>query len=115
MKYIYTFLCLLLLSGTASVDANYEKGRSAYGNGQHEEAIDWFKRSAEAGYDQGQYAYGLVLYPDGQSSIEQKTEALKWFSLAGEQGNPSAQYIVGHFHENTEVVEQNYRTILEDE
>ena len=51
MKHIYTFLCLFLLSGVAFADDNYEKGRSAYGNGQYEEAIDWLKRSAEAGYD----------------------------------------------------------------
>ncbi|SVE41051.1 uncharacterized protein METZ01_LOCUS493905, partial [marine metagenome] len=102
-----------MLTGVAVADDYYEKGRSAYGSGQHEEAINWFRKSAEAGYDKGQYAYGLVLYANGQAPIEQKTEALKWFSLAGEQGNPSAQYMVGHFHENAEVVEQNYRTALE--
>jgi len=59
------------------------------------EAIDWFRKSVEEGYDQGQYAYGLVLYANGQAPIEQKTEALKWFTLAGEQGDPSAQYMVG--------------------
>ena len=53
MKHIYTFLFLFLFSGVAVADDYYEKGRSAYGNGQYEEAGDWFRKSAEAGYDQG--------------------------------------------------------------
>ena len=57
---LYISLCLFLLSAAAFADDYYEKGRSAYGSGQYEEAIDWFRKSAEAGYDQGQYAYGLV-------------------------------------------------------
>ena len=104
---------LLLISGPAVADDYYEKGEKAYRSGQYEEALDWFRKSAQAGYGQGQLIYGHMLYSNGQAPLENKTEALKWFRLAGEQGNPVAQYMVGYFYEHGKVVEQNYRSAIE--
>ena len=97
-KILFPFVCLFLLSGVAFADDYYDKGKAAYGSSQYEEAINWFRKSAEAAYDQGQYAYGLMLYANGQAPLKQKTEALKWFSLAGEQGNP---LLVRQFQDGT--------------
>ena len=75
MKHIYTFLFLFLFSGVAVADDYYEKGEKAYRSGQYEEALDWFRKSAQAGYGQGQLIYGHMLYSNGQAPLENKTEA----------------------------------------
>ena len=62
IRHLYAFLSLFIFSCVAFADDNYQKGMEALGNGQHEEAIDWLRKSAEAGYGDGQYVYGL-LYP----------------------------------------------------
>ena len=55
-----------------------------------EKAEGWFRRSAEIGDAQSQYALGRFLQRQGRMS-----EAASWYERAGESGNQYAQYRLG--------------------
>jgi hypothetical protein len=95
---IYTFLCLFLLTSVAFADDYYEKGVQAYGSGQYEEAVDWFRKSAEAGYDDGQYIYGL-LYERGQVIEQDYRVATEWYRKAANQGHLDAANNLGKIYD----------------
>ena len=64
-----------------------------------EEAVRWFRRSAEQGDARGQNNLG-VMYDTGQGLREDDEEAVRWYRRAAEQGNPRAQYNLGLMYES---------------
>ena len=83
-----------------------------YGRGRgvakdYQEAIWWFKLSAEQGYGQAQYNLGL-LYSRGEGLPIEHKEAVKWYRLSAEQRIPGAQSNLGLMYEKGLGVEQDY-------
>ena len=54
------------------------------------ESENWYRKAAEQGFDEGQYALGDMYY-NGWGVQQDYTEAAKWLRKAAEQGNDSAQ------------------------
>ena len=73
----------------------------------YQEAIKWFKLSAEQGYAQAQYNLGLM-YSRGEGVDPDRQEALKWYRLSAEQGIAGAQCNLGLMYEKGHGVEQDY-------
>lgn len=59
----------------------------------HAEAVTWFRRAAEQGYAQAQYALGCC-YARGDGVAQDTRQAFVWWLKAAEGGNRSAQYNV---------------------
>ena len=58
------------------------------------DAGEWFKKSAEQGYDKAQYKLA-DMYHTGKLVSTNGTEAIEWFLKAAAQGNTEAQAAVG--------------------
>jgi len=55
------------------------------------EAVKWFRKAAEQGNADAQYALGRA-YHEGQGVDYNYTEAVKWLKKAAEQGQSDAIY-----------------------
>lgn len=64
-----------------------------------DQAAYWFRKAAEQGYPEAQYALGN-LYAEGRGVPQDDTEAVRWFREAAEQGHAAAQVSLGlrHFY-----------------
>lgn len=67
-----------------------EVGKMDIDNNNYEEAVKWFRKAAENGYDDAQYLLGDC-YRNGQGVIENDEEAFRWFLKAAEQGHREAR------------------------
>ena len=56
----------------------------------YDEAIKWYRKSAEQGYSYAEHCMGVV-YERGEGVPQNYAEAAKWYSLAAEKGNPVSQ------------------------
>lgn len=63
-------------------------------------AVNWFKKSAEGGYDMGQYWYAFMLSRGRGVAAEDWKTAMKWFLKAAEQGHSNALFSVGEIYES---------------
>jgi len=87
-------------------------------NGNYDQAVVWFRRAAECGYEKAQYNLG-TMYANGQGVRQDdaeamkwcrleamkwcrleamkwcRLEAVKWWRLAAEQGHIEAQFTLG--------------------
>ena len=73
----------------------------------YEEAIKWFRKSAERGNDWGQYNLANCYY-NGKGVSQDYVEAVKWYRKSAEQGNSSAQNRLGVCYYKGNGVEQDY-------
>ncbi len=73
----------------------------------YKEAFKWYKKAAEQGDADAQYALGC-LYGGGQGVEKNMQEAIKWLKMAAEQGNADAQYLLGLLYCSDEGIEQDY-------
>ena len=84
-------------------DKGMENGRDIYITEDEDEALEWYKKAAEQGNVEAQYALGecyweiWVEFGDPSMAIE----AAKWWRKAAEQGNVEALFSLGwyYFHE----------------
>lgn len=60
------------------------------------EAAKWFRKAAERGYDDAQYALGS-LYCEGEGIEKNMIEAAKWLRKAVEQGHQAAKEKLAEF------------------
>jgi hypothetical protein len=49
------------------------------------EALKWYRKAADQGFDQAQFRLGLMYY-NGRGVKQNRTEAFKWIVKAAEQG-----------------------------
>ncbi len=63
-------------------------------NGEYEQAVALFRRSADLSFADAQQALGNA-YVDGQGVPEDKEEAFRWLNAAAKQGQPAAQSHLG--------------------
>nr|WP_304273665.1 tetratricopeptide repeat protein [Phascolarctobacterium succinatutens] len=55
------------------------------------EAVEWYRKAAEQGYDLAQYNLAVFL-ANGIGCAKDEEKALKWYKKAAEQGHAKAQY-----------------------
>lgn len=63
-------------------------------------AVNWFEKSAEGGYDMGQYWYAFMLSRGRGVAGEDWKTAMKWFLKAAKQGQTNALFSMGEIHES---------------
>jgi hypothetical protein len=74
----------------------YSQGRGVTQN--KSEAVRWYRKAAEQGYDMAQCNLGLM-YARGEGVAQDCAEAVKWFQKAAEQGYVKAQHNLGVAHQ----------------
>ena len=62
-----------------------------------EQAVVWYRRSAEQGYAEAQYNLG-VKYANGQGVEQDTKEAIRWLQKAVKQGDEDARSALGHIY-----------------
>ena len=94
-KLILTFLTIFsTLTSNVVWSADYEKGETAYQNGDYATALSELKPLANQGYDRAQFRLGWI-YDMGYGVPEDDKHAVKWYTLAAEQGHDGAQFNLG--------------------
>jgi hypothetical protein len=79
--------------------ADFQKGQTAYQNGDFATALHEWKPLAEQGYARAQYLLGLMYLTGRGVPLNHKT-AVKWCKLAAEQRNAYAQFNLGFMYDN---------------
>lgn len=91
-------ICSFLLAQNYSPESLYERGMDALSGAgpsrNNLQALDYFRRSAEAGYVPAQVVLGY-LFDTGQFTAGSQSQALDWYRKAADQGDVLAQYLVG--------------------
>ena len=94
-KLTLTFLIILFsLTSNVSWSADYNKGLTAYFDGDYVTALRELKPLAEQGHDDAQFFLGRM-YDQGYGVIQNYKTAVKWYRLSAEQGDSDAQYNLG--------------------
>ena len=81
-----------------------------YGRGvekDYTQAVYWYKKSAEQGYDEAQYHLGYC-YNYGEGVKRDYTQAVYWYKKSAVQGNVNAQYKLGECYYFGDGVEKDY-------
>ena len=102
-----TILSLALAFGAgAALAQDFQKGFTAYNEGDYATALKEWRPLAEQGNADVQFNLGLM-YDKGEGVLQDYAEALKWYRLAAEQGVATAQNNIGLMYRNGEGVLQN--------
>ena len=94
---IIPVLLFSLFLGLPSYSSDFDKGLTAYNNGDYATALKEWKPLAEEGDVDAQYYLG-VLYDNGDGVPQDYKEAVRWYKLAAEQGDVDAQYNLDFIH-----------------
>jgi len=105
-------LILLLLVPSLSWGADFQKGLTAYNQGDYATAIKEWTPLAEQGNASAQSNLG-IMYSKGVGVVQNYKTALEWYTLAAKQGDADAQHNLGVLYNNGDGVVQNYKTALE--
>lgn len=78
------------------------------------EAFNCYQKSAEEGYDEGQYALGRM-YLKGVGTQKDESKAFEWYLKAAKQGNGDALYIMGqaYYSGNLNGIQRNYEQAVQ--
>ena len=87
-------LVLMSLVSLPSWGADFDKGLTAYNNGDFATALKEWKPLAEQGNAAAQFDLGMM-YDDGNGVPQDYNEAVRLYRLAAEQGIAQAQYNLG--------------------
>ena len=101
MREVIRFVIFIafLLSPTALLAADVQKGLEAYNVGDYEKSYAECMGPAQDGDPVAQFCIGR-LYANGFGVMMDDAEALKWYGLAAEQGHAEAQFNLGVMHAN---------------
>ena len=94
---IIPVLLFSLFLGLPSYSSDFDKGLTAYNNGDYATALKEWKPLAEEGDVDAQYYLG-VLYDNGDGVPQDYKEAVRWYTLAAKQGDVDAQYNLSLIH-----------------
>lgn len=102
-KYDSAVSIYLIYSETLNAEEQYNLGYmydEGYGvPADDAEAVKWYRKSAEQGYDWAQISLG-DMYKNGTGVTQDYTEAIKWYQTSADQGNSYAQNSLGDmYHE----------------
>ena len=76
---------------------DYNDAVDATASGNSTKAIELWRRAAEQGLAQAQFAVGLAYYR-GAGVLQDYAEARKWLRKAAEHGYPEAQFFLAHLY-----------------
>lgn len=83
------------------------------GRPDEEQALSWFRRSAEKKYAPAQLAIGRM-YVNGQGGLSRSYDsAVEWYRRSAEQGHPPAQTALADAYVNGRGVDRDYATAME--
>ena len=82
------------LAAQGDADAQYKRGEH-YSYKDEELAIEWYRKAAEQGHVNAQYALSHELLSEIYRTEAEVEESEKWEHLAADGGHPEAQYSVG--------------------
>lgn len=105
-RFLFAALLSLPLLAVAAGEDDYEKGRAAYKNGNHAEALHDFKTAANKGHARAALNAG-VIYMQGQSVPADKAQALLWFRKAADAGDPMGMFNTAMAYESGDGVPQS--------
>ena len=108
---IYLFIALTFCTASISWSADFQKGMTAYKNGDYATALREWTPLAEQGDANAQFNLGLM-YANGQGVPQDYKTAAKWYKLAAEQGDAIAQLNLGFMYYNGKGVPQDYKTAV---
>ena len=97
------FLIANELSGGNNPVCLLNIGNCYDGEGEYEQAVVWYSKSAEQGNAEAQFLLGCC-YHVGSGVTENKETAVYWYSKSAEQGNAEAQNQLAYCYENGEGV-----------
>ncbi|QNA89192.1 sel1 repeat family protein [Massilia sp. Dwa41.01b] len=89
-----------------AADATFDKGTSAFSQGDHAAAVAAWASLAETGDCRAQYNVGTA-YLAGSGRPKDISVALAWFRKAAEQGNAKAQYNLAEGYRAGEGIEKD--------
>ena len=89
----------------------YQNGKSAFESHNYIQAVQYFKKSADAGHDEAQFALGDC-YRFGLGVTQDNSESLKWYAKSAEQGNSRAQFEVACCFYHGEGVNKDHDTAI---
>ena len=101
----------LLITSTACLSDNFQKGLDASQKGDYSTAIKEWTPLAKQGDADAQYALG-AMYFAGYGVSQNYHTAVKWYTLAAEQGNSNAQFNLGVMYGKGQGVSQNFQTAM---
>ena len=87
--------------------SDLEKGITVYKRGNYEEAVKWYRKSADQGDASAQNKLGECYYY-GHGVSQSYVNAIKWYQKSANQGYASAQYNLGVCYYNGYGVSQSY-------
>lgn len=101
-----------LVAIRAAAEAGDAKAQYEYGKaipyGRTDEQLDWFYRSARAGYGPAEEELGSYfsngLVGDKKKNLANRRESARWSSRAAYQGIASAQFRIARFYQSGEVL-----------
>ena len=105
---IIPVLLFSLFLGLPSYSSDFDKGLTAYNNGDYATALKEWKPLAEEGDVDAQYHLG-VLYDNGDGVPQDYKEAVRWYTLAAEQGVAEAQFNLGNMYYDGQGVSVDYK------
>ena len=105
---IIPVLLFSLFLGLPSYSSDFDKGLTAYNNGDYATALKEWKPLAEEGDVDAQYHLG-VLYDNGDGVPQDYKEAVRWYKLAAEQGVAEAQFNLGNMYYDGQGVSVDYK------
>jgi len=79
----------------------YESGILKDFSGSNRKAATWYRKAADHGYTESQFAMGLF------TSRDNETEAVSWYRKAAEQNHAGGQYNLGYCYESGVGVEKD--------
>jgi len=82
---LFFVLCIFSINPPIIFASNYSDGMNAMKNGNHEEAVKFFRIAAETGDARAQHCLGVMLNK-GQGVKQNYEESFKWLNLAAKQG-----------------------------
>ncbi|HWU34888.1 MAG TPA: tetratricopeptide repeat protein [Methylovorus sp.] len=99
------------LAAAGDAKAQYNLGLMyARGDGVSEnpqEAVKWYRLSAEQGFPEAQYALGVIYFSRDAGVTMDYDEAINWYRKAAEQGHVRSQLNLGIVYLRGDVVAQN--------
>ncbi|MBO7051556.1 MAG: SEL1-like repeat protein [Prevotella sp.] len=87
------------------IKKTYNKGLASFNSKEYDKALKYFRKAANANYDEAQNALGYM-YDYGTGVDKDDRQAVYWYRKSAEQGNARAQSILGSMYDNGTGVEK---------
>lgn len=106
-SFLLRFTCVILLSPTCAVWADFNTGVEAIERKDYATAFREFTIEAKRGDKSAQYNLGNLYY-NGLGTPQNYTEAARWYRKAADQRHAKAQYNLGNMHYSGQGIPRDY-------